>query len=95
MPHLSAWIDLLETPAYPPCWIAGLVGGLVTRRWLVAALLGSSIAVALDAVGTFAFSDAPPHLDLSSSLTFGAVGALLAVFVCWIVRVLRAKKRPA
>jgi hypothetical protein len=95
MLHTFAWIDLLEAPAYPPCWIAGLLGGLVTRRWPVAAALGFVVAIALDAAGTFAFSDAPPHLYWSSSLIFGAVGGLLAVVVWSIVRAVRGRRRQA
>ncbi len=76
--------DTLESFVYPPCVIAGLMGGLVTRRWPVAVAIGFLLPPLLDYALSQATFDAEPHYTLVNSLTYAIIGALLA-FVVWAV----------
>ena len=88
------WDDLLTSFVYPPCLLAGLFGGLVTRRWYLAVIVAALVAAAGNAALSHMFSDAPPHISVSESAAFAAVGGTEALLV-WAIALAARKRRTS
>ncbi len=92
---LPSWNEYLDVFAYPPCWLAGLLAGLLSRRWFLAVAAACVLAPLGDLLLAAAFSDAQPRLHWIDSLLFGAAGGLIALCVWALARSVRtARRRP-
>ena len=93
MDGLPTQHELIEVLTYPLCWLAGLFGGLITRRLLLAVAIAFILAPMIDIVGSMALSSAHPYVIWSSSLKLAVTAGFYAVVVWALARAVRMARR--